>query len=113
MKTKDEKQLLMEQINVLRNRQAYELQMLKRQIDITIDGLKPFNLIKSAFHNVSSSPEIRNNLVQSAVSLTTGYLTRNLFFGTLSVPIQKIVGNIVQFFFKKSKPKGNSYQEIE
>lgn len=113
MKTRDEDQLLMEQIIVLRNRQAYELQLLKRQVEITFESLQPLNLIKNAFHDVTSSPEIRNDLIHSAVSLTTGYLTRNLFFGTFSRPIQKMVGSALQFFFKKSETRKNSYQEIE
>lgn len=113
MKTRDEKEILMQRIIVLKKRQELEFEMLTAQFHIAYESLKPLNLIKSTFSDVFTSPNVKQNLLQGAVQLTTSYLTRNSVLGAFSTPIQNIVGNSLKFIISKFSKKKNSYQDIE
>ena len=93
----NETDALNEAITLLENRQAEELFVLKQQFNSTYDSLKPLNLIKSAFTEITSSPDIKNNLVNSAIGLTTGYLTKKVLLGFTPNPIRRILGSLLQF----------------
>lgn len=88
---------LKEAIALTRYKQAQELKLLKAQFHLTLESLKPVNLIKSAFHKVTSSPEIKNNLVNDAIGLTTGYLSKKVLVGSTRNPIKKLFGVLLQF----------------
>jgi hypothetical protein len=103
MKTTAESILLDERILVLQNKQAYELVLLKEQFQITEESLKPSNLIKSTFNEVTSSSVIGRSLLNGVMSLTSGYLSQKTVFGIPINPVQKIVRSAFQFLVKKIK----------
>lgn len=88
---------LKESIALTQYKQAQELKLLKEQFYFTLESLKPVNLIKSAFHKVTSSPDIKGNLVNDAIGLTTGYLSKKVLVGTTRNPIKKLFGVLLQF----------------
>jgi hypothetical protein len=97
MKTKNETDSLNESIVMLQNKRAQELDELKQQLHIACESLKPLNLIKSAFHEVADSAEIKNNLVNSAIGLGTGFVSKKLLLGSSHNPFKKIMGTLIQF----------------
>lgn len=99
MKKKNETDTLNETIILLQNKQAEELKLLKEQFHLTYETLKPINLIKSSFHEVTSSPspDIKNNLLNNVIGLTTGYLSKKIIVGASNNPIKKILGALLQF----------------
>lgn len=97
MKMKNETDALNETIVLLQNKRAEELKLLKEQFHLTYESLKPINLIKSTFHEVTASPEIKNNILNNAIGLTTGYLSRKVLVGASHNPIKKIFGILLQF----------------
>lgn len=86
MKKKNETDALNEAISLLENKQAHELKLLKEQFQVAYESLKPINIIKSTFREVTSSPEIKNNIVNNAIGLTTGYLSRKVLVGQHTIP---------------------------
>ncbi len=88
---------LKEAIVLTQDKQEYELKQLKEQFHLTLESLKPVNLIKSVFHKVSTSPEIKHNLVNDAIGLTTGYLSKKVLVGATHNPIKKLFGVLLQF----------------
>lgn len=97
MKNKNETELLITAISLLKVKQTMELQVLREQFHIIYDSLKPINLLKSALTEVTNAPDAKNNIVNSIIGLTTGYLSKKLLFGGSHNPVKKIVGSLLQF----------------
>jgi len=97
MKTVDQSEDLLLQINNLKSLQEEELASLGEQFKLTYESLKPLNLIKSTLFEATSSPDIRNNVVNNLVGLVTGYASKKLLFGSTNNPIKKIAGTVLQF----------------
>jgi len=72
-------------------------QLLKEQVYLTIDSLKPANLIKGVISEVSSSPYLVDNLLGASVGLASGYITRILAVGSSENSFKKFLGTILQF----------------
>lgn len=84
-------------IILLKAKQAEELQLLKEQMHLTYETLKPLNLIKNTFKQAVASPEIKNGLVNNAIGLATGYLSKKVLVGATHNPFKKILGAIIEF----------------
>jgi hypothetical protein len=97
MKKNYEKDDLAEDIRLLKEKQALELQLLRDQFQLTYESIRPINLIKNTLHEVVSSSEIRNNILNNVVGLATGYLAKKILLGASHNPVKKILGTIFQF----------------
>ncbi|QKJ64022.1 hypothetical protein [Flavobacterium sp. M31R6] len=74
-----------------------ELALLRNQFDLTYESLKPVNLIKSLFHEVTTSPEIKNDLVGNTLGLGAGFLSKKIFGDNPQSPVKKVLGTMLQF----------------
>lgn len=72
-------------------------QQLKEQVFLTIESLKPVNLIKSTLHEVVSSPYLIDNILGVAMGLTSGYITKKIAMGKSVSVIRKILGTLLEF----------------
>lgn len=97
MKTKNETDSLNDLIILVEQKRAYELELLKEQLHLVGESLDPLNLIKSVFHEVVDAPEIKNNLVNSAIGLFTGFISKKLLTGNSHNSLKKILGILIQF----------------
>lgn len=88
---------LNEAIIVLRERRTRELESLQAHLDVTYESLKPINFIKSTFREVSSSPEIKSNILGHVIGIGTGFIVKRLWVGHSHNPVKKLFGVIVQF----------------
>lgn len=82
-------------IKLLENRKENDLRLLKKEMHNVIEALKPVNLIKSTLKEVTSSPEIRSNLLNTAIGMGTGFVAKKLFIGGSGV-ISRLLGSLVQ-----------------
>jgi hypothetical protein len=73
-------------------KQANELIVLKQDIKDTVEGMKPMNLIKGAFKKVSSNPDLKTDVLNAAIGLTTGFLTKKLVMGRSTNIFKKVLG---------------------
>jgi hypothetical protein len=96
MKHKSHSQKLDEAIAALQLKQDEELQLLKNQFHKTYESLNPLNIIKNTFEDLTHSSGIKNNLVNSLIGITTGYLSRKVLIGSSSNPIKNIFGALFQ-----------------
>ena len=92
-----EAEALKQTIAVLKNKQTEEFNELKEQVHVVFESFKPVNLIKHTLQDASASPDIKSSLVNNAIGLTTGYLTRKVLIGSSINPIKNIVGAALQF----------------
>lgn len=97
MKTNAQNDILTEKINYLKNRQEHELQLLKQQYDITLNSLKPINLIKSTFQEFRSSTELKSNLVNGAVGIGTNFLLSKIMVLSPKNPLKNILYNGIRY----------------
>ena len=88
---------LQDAILQLRIEQTEKSQLLKEQLNISYESLKPLNLLRGALKDTSSSPVIGENLLGSAVGLASGYLTKKIFIGTSGSLIRKLIGSVLQY----------------
>jgi len=97
MKKSRESKTLQESINRLQIQRSHELILLRDQFHVTYESLKPINLIKHTFKEVSSSTEIKDGMLNNVIGLTTGYFTKAILIGASANPIKKILGTLLQF----------------
>jgi len=97
MKKSKELQALTNSINRLQAQRSHELILLRHQFHLTYESLKPINLIKHTFKEVSASPEIKEGMLNNVIGLTTGYFTKAILIGSSANPIKKILGTLLQF----------------
>lgn len=97
MKAKNETELLNELIIATRNKRIYELGLLKEELHGACESLKPINLINNVFQDAVNSPELKNNLTNSAIGLGTGFLIKKLVTGNSKSFGKKILANVIQF----------------
>ncbi len=122
------KEALENRINLLEAKRQQELISLKKEFYAGFESLKPVNLIKDTMKSLVQSPNLKSDILNTTLSLATGYLSRkavlgnkhtrlNDFFGTLlqigitslvsnNIPEIKsdflsLVKNLVKNFFKK------------
>lgn len=88
---------LQDAIELLEDEQAVKRELLKEQLNITFESLKPLNLIRNAFKDITSLPNLSENVLGSAIGLTSGYLSKKIFIGTSGNIIRKLIGLILQF----------------
>jgi len=86
----------------LESRQAEEAITLKAQFNVTVDSLRPINLIKSTLMEAAESEDLQDNLINSSIGLSAGYLSKILFQGVSNSPFRKILGTVIMFGIKKA-----------
>jgi hypothetical protein len=113
MKNTNETDALKDAIAVLQHKQAAELQLLKEQFHITYESLKPVNLIKKGFKDITESPGIKNTLINNAIGLATGFLSKKVLIGASHNPIKRLLGTILEFAVASvvAKQVNNTVQE--
>ena len=97
MKNKNATNALNELIIVQEMKYANDLVKLKEQFEVAYDSVKPINLIKNLFHEVTASPEIKNDLLSNVIGFGTGFLSKKLLLGTSHNPIKKVFGTLFEF----------------
>ncbi|WP_333600764.1 hypothetical protein [Flavobacterium sp.] len=101
MKAIAKKDVLRERIAILESQQTAELMLLKQQFHNTVEQLNPLYFIKNAFKGITTSPEIKSDILHSAVTVTSNFVSKNTLFGAFQKPIKKIIGNILMAVLNK------------
>jgi hypothetical protein len=78
-------------------KQAEEKKVLKEQYLRAYESIKPVNFIKSTFKEVSTSPEIKDEILNASVGLAAGYLSKILFQGASHSAVRKLFGTVLMF----------------
>ena len=88
---------LREAILVLEKRQAAEGKTLKDHFLQAYESMKPINLIKNTFKEVTESNELKDNIINTSVGLATGYVSKKLFIGSSHNPVKKLFGSLLMY----------------
>ena len=83
-------------IHQLEHRQSVELGLLKDQVLLTYENLKPINILKNSLKNAISSPDLKNNIINTALGVTTGFVAKKIAVGNTHNPITKLLGTVLE-----------------
>lgn len=84
-------------ISELEQQIAGEKSALKNQFHELKESLRPGNIIKDAFREVSESNELKSNIINYAITMAAGALSRKVTVGSSHNLIRKVLGSVVQF----------------
>lgn len=84
---------------ILINEQLYhtDLRLLKDQFHIAYESIKPINILKNLVHEVTASPEIKEDVIGNVLGLATGFVSKKLIIDKNSGTFKKVFGTILQF----------------
>jgi hypothetical protein len=87
---------LKELILLLELQKAYEGKLLKEQFKTTYQNLRPVNLIKNTFKELVTAPNLKENLLNTALGIIAGYLSKKAIIGNSHNPLKQIAGTLLQ-----------------
>ncbi|CAN5695188.1 hypothetical protein BH11BAC1_BH11BAC1_04900 [soil metagenome] len=87
---------LAEAIALLEIKRAEELYDLKSQLQITYESLKPVNMLKNTWKEITESHSIKNGISGNVVGIASGYIAKNILFGFTKNPVKKLAGFAIQ-----------------
>ncbi len=88
---------LKEAIQILEAKQYDEGKLLKEQIYLAYESLRPVNLIRNTVKELFSSASISENFSGGAMKMASGYLIRKLLVGKSGSIFRKILGSLLEF----------------
>jgi hypothetical protein len=88
---------LKDAIQLLEIEQAIKGQALKEQFRHTYESLKPVNLILNTLKEVTTSPNLIDNVIGNVLGLASGYVSKKVFVGTSGNLFRKLFGSLMQF----------------
>lgn len=83
-------------ILLLEIKQANEKALLNEQFETTLENLKPANLIKNTLKDLNSSPDFKGGLLNTALSIGAGYLSKKVTVGSSGGPLKQVLGSLIQ-----------------
>lgn len=87
---------LREAIRLLEIEQKAEGALLKEQFKITYESLKPANLIGNTIKEIIKLPDLKGDLLNTALSLGAGYLSKKAAIGNSPNPLKQLLGTFLQ-----------------
>lgn len=88
---------LKQAILLMEAKQSVLLLEVKEKFFLTYESLKPINLIANIFDEVKSSPFLTNNVIDTAIGLTAGYISRKAVVKESDGALRKLFGAVLQF----------------
>lgn len=73
-----------------------DFEVLKSQMSISYEELRPSKIVKRIIVDLKEEPEVKDNILGSVVSLATGYLTKRLLIGKSNSFLKSVMGYLVQ-----------------
>lgn len=87
---------LRESILLLEIKQAEDARLLKEQFMVTYESMKPINLIKNSIKDYLTSPDLKENILKTTLSLVAGYLSKKVVVGSTANPLKQLLGTFLQ-----------------
>jgi hypothetical protein len=84
-------------IRLLEEEQTFKGYLLKEQFFLTYESLKPVNLFKSTMSEVTSSPYLIENIINTTIGLATGYVSKKIVVGASGNIFRQLMGSILQY----------------
>lgn len=73
-----------------------EWPLLKKEFFNTYESLKPINILKTTLKEAIASPNLKTDVINGAIGLTTGILAKKVILGKTLNPLTKLLGIILE-----------------
>jgi hypothetical protein len=83
-------------IQLLEVEQAANGRLLKEQLYSTYESFKPVNLLRNTLHDITSSPNLVDNILGTALGLATGLISNLVFKGIAGTGFKKLISPVLQ-----------------
>ena len=83
-------------IQSLEAEKAANGKLLKEQFISTYESFKPASLLRSTLKDISSSPNLIENVIGTALGLGAGYLSRSILPGVTAMRFGKLLSPVLQ-----------------
>ncbi|MDD2412662.1 MAG: hypothetical protein RBS19_02535 [Bacteroidales bacterium] len=87
---------LQEKILLLEAKQQNDKVLLKEQFKLSFESLKPLNLVKDAFNELTNLSGFGGETLGTSLGIAAGYFSKKIVVGSSKNPFKKILGSIVQ-----------------
>jgi hypothetical protein len=87
---------LRDKIFELEQKRAADLEALKRETHVLLNGLKPSTLIKNTLTETVQTPVVTKKLTGVAIGAASGFILKKIVIGASRNPIRKLVGTLLQ-----------------
>lgn len=84
---------------------------LRRQFHETLETFKPSNIVKNTVSEVAASPQFKHNLLNLAVGLGAGYLSKKVTVGRKAGLLARTLGTALQFGITSLVVKNKANEE--
>ncbi|MGQ0826780.1 MAG: hypothetical protein ACT4ON_00140 [Bacteroidota bacterium] len=98
---------LKDAILLLEKQKADQSLLLKQELSIAFESLKPVNLIKNTFNELMASPDLRGNIIDTGLGMAAGYISKKVIIGNSNTLLRKIGGSILQMVVSKLVSKNS------
>jgi hypothetical protein len=83
-------------IQQLENEKALKLILLKEQVHIVCEKLKPGNLIKNTIMDIASDTGLKNTITDDMLGYTIGAASKKVLIGKTKNPFVKLIGFTIE-----------------
>lgn len=83
-------------IQLLEAKKVASGNLLKEQFADTYESFKPASLIRNTLDDISSSPNLIENILGTALGLGAGYLSRSILPGVTAMKFGKLISPVLQ-----------------
>lgn len=99
---------LVKRIAELKQREVQQQQELRILFSDIVESLSPAGILKSSIKDVVASPDLRTQLMDTAIGIGAGVAGKKLFVGKSDSMLKKIGGTAIEFilanFVRKKIP---------
>lgn len=83
-------------IQLLEYEQDLNGKLLKAHFNLTYESFKPVNLIRSALHDITSSPHMVDNILGTTFGLAAGLVSNVVFKGLAGPGLRRVISPVLQ-----------------
>jgi hypothetical protein len=83
-------------IKQLEDKLANEGPLLKKEFLASYESFKLINVIKRTLKEAISAPDLKANIINTAIGLTTGFVAKKTLIGKTYNPFKKLLGLIME-----------------
>lgn len=86
---------LKDAIRLLEDKKKVEQELLKEELTVVKEKLKPSNVVRNTFNQVFTGPNLIRTLMIASVGLTAGYITKKYFQGLTGRILRRLLGRVL------------------
>ena len=88
----------------LEKEQKIQGEQLKQDFTDAYESLKPANILKSTFKDLTTSSELRSNIITTAISMAAGYLSARILKGPNFKLLRRISALLIDYGVSNISP---------